>query len=77
MNCMHCLKPEIAFKLLKNSCSMIFLSKMICRLMVTFIFALRHNARAWPYKTRVDAHLPAMADLSIDFSTGRALSRDA
>ena len=60
-NCIYCLRPEIALKLLKTICSTIFLSKMICRLMVTFIFALRHKAGA---KTRVDAHLPAVAELS-------------
>ena len=45
--------------------------------MVTFIPLLRHNARAWPYKTRVDAHLPAVAGLAVVFYIGRAHMRDA
>ena len=35
----YLLKPEIAFKLLKYSCFTIFVSKILCRLMVTFTFA--------------------------------------
>ena len=77
MICRYPLRPEIAFKLLEYSCSTIFASKMICRLMVTFILALRHNARAWPYKTRGDAHLPAVAGLAVASYTGRAHMRDA
>ena len=58
MSCRYLLRPEIAFKLLEYSCSTIFASKSICRLMVTFM--LRRNVRCTCL-----AHLSALAELSI------------